>query len=112
MEEFLMEIVDKNVDSKGIVSIFLSTANTWIRGIKIISLANESVRYTYYEINKKDNPPTKKLIERLTPIDFVLEVKVELRNLESYKDLDKVLSLEYIPELEEKEDDGDSFELI
>lgn len=113
MEELFLEILERNLDSEMCVSVYLDSTNSWVRGVKILSIANEVLRYTYYEINAKDKNAPRKLIERITPLEFVLDVKLEQRGNKDYKDLKKDYDLDFIPEYELDDwGDDDSLELI
>lgn len=113
MEELFLEILERNLDSKMCVSVFLSSTNSWIRGIKILSLANDVLRCTYYEVNLKNKNNKCKLIERVTPLEFVLDVTLEQRKSKDVGDLKKDLELDFIPNYEIEEwGDDDLLELI
>lgn len=110
MDEFFLEVIEKNLDSKAKISIFISSTQQWIKGIKILSVANETLRYTYYEVNVKEKPVTKKLIERITPLYFVLDVKIEHPTDKGVEALAKDYEAEYVEEdLFTDEDDGGDF---
>jgi hypothetical protein len=113
MEELFLEILERNLDSEMCVSVYLDSTNSWVRGLKILSIANEVLRYTYYEVNPKDKNAPRKLVERITPLEFVLDVKLEQRGNKDYKDLKKDYDLDFIPEYEIDDwGDDDSLELI
>lgn len=109
MEEILLEIIDNNLDSQTRVCLFLDSTNSWVKGVKLLSLANECVRYTYYEINAKEKNPTKRFIERITPIECILDIKLEHPLSKDIKDLNKDLELEYIEEEIYDDEEGDDF---
>lgn len=111
MDEFFLEAIEKNLDTKAKLSIYVSSTQQWIKGIKILSVANDTLRYTYYEINPKEKPPVKRLMERLTPIYFILDVKLEHQLEKEVKDLNKDYQAEYIEENFFDEDDDDFIHL-
>lgn len=107
MDEFFLEAIEKNLDTKTKLSIFVSSTQQWIKAIKILSVANDTLRYTYYEINPKEKPPVKKLIERLTPLYFILDVKLEHPLEKDIKELNKDYEAEFVEENLLDDDDDD-----
>lgn len=113
MEKFFKEVIENQLDTKAKISIFVSSTGSWIKGIKVISLNRDILRYTYYEYNPRERNPEKRLIERITPLWGILDIKLESPMKKDVEDLKKDLEYDLVEipfeedEEDEDEDDGE-----
>jgi hypothetical protein len=90
IEEHLLEIAKSHLDEDANVSISL-LGSQWIFNLQIISIKYDCLRYTYYEFTP--DRKSKRLVERITPLEMIEEIKITMRSGKTIQDLEKDLSL-------------------